>query len=121
MSLFTYLKIAGMVIILGICSYYVYNYHSMKSLIYKQQLEIAELKLTQDILKEKQKVFDEYIIKKDKIKRRVSSEQRDIETEVSNTNDDNLRGLYGRYKLQPKSNNKSSNTRKGGSSEPKIR
>ena len=88
----------------------------MKSVIATQQLEIDNLKTIQTILQEKQRVFDEYITKREQIRKRVSNEQKNIDKEVSNSTGDGLRNLYDRYRLQPENKTPSSKDRKGGGS-----
>ena len=121
MGIFTYLKIAGVVIILGVCSFYVYNYHHMKTVIANQQLEIDNLKTIQGILQEKQKVFDEYITKREQIRKRVANEQRAIDKEVSNTTDDGLGKLYDRYRVRTKGESPDAQVGKRSGAKPPIK
>ena len=83
MGIFTYLKIGLAVAILAVCGYYVFNYEHMKTKIAAQQIQIDNLKLEQDILVKKQKVVDNYLIKRGVIKRRVA----DVEQKVDETVD----------------------------------
>lgn len=121
MGVLTYIKIIGVVTILGVCSLYIYNYHHMKTVIANQQIEIDNLKTIQDVFIEKQKAFDEYIIKREQIRKRVANEQRVIDKEVSAATNDGLGKLYDRYRVRTKSEGSDSKDRKGGSAEPSTK
>src|ERR1035437_7640770 len=83
LGIFTYIKIGLATVVLAICGYYVFNYEHMKTTIAAQQIQIDNLKLEQDILVKKQKVVDNYLIKRGVIKRRVA----DVEQQVDQTVD----------------------------------
>ena len=83
MGIFTYIKIGLAVAVMAVCGYYVFNYEHMKTKIAAQQAQIDNLKLEQDILVKKQKVVDNYLIKRGVIKRRVA----DVEQKVDQTVD----------------------------------
>ena len=83
MGIFTYLKIGIIAVLVIACSYLVWNYHHMEAKIAAQKIQIDNLKLEQDILVKKQKVVDNYLIKRGVIKRRVA----DVEQKVDETVD----------------------------------
>ena len=79
MGILTYLKIGLVIAVLSICSYYIFNYEHMKTKIAAQQTQIDNLKLEQDVLVKKQKVVDDYLVKKGAIKRRVVHEEQQVD------------------------------------------
>ena len=82
MGILTYLKIGLVIAVLSICSYYIFNYEHMKTKIAAQQTQIDNLKLEQDVLVKKQKVVDDYLVKKGAIKRRVVHEEQQVDETV---------------------------------------
>ena len=82
MGILTYLKIGLVIAVLSICSYYIFNYEHMKTKIAAQQTQIDNLKLEQDVLVKKQKTFDDYLVKKGVIKKRVIHEEQQVDQTV---------------------------------------
>ena len=100
-GIFTYIKIGLAVAVFAVLGFYVWNYHHMKAVIEKQQIEIANLKVEQEVQSKKQAAFDAFMAKKPVIQRRVIHEKEQINKEVLTDNDADLRALYERYRLLP--------------------
>lgn len=96
----TYLKIGAAVFLLGICSFYVWNYHHLQSKVAAQKIEIDNLKLVQGVLEKKQEAVDAYIAKREDIRKRVNYEQKQIDKDVATVDDTGLAGLYDRYRVR---------------------
>ena len=107
MGILTYLKIGLVIAVLSICSYYIFNYEHMKTKIAAQQTQIDNLKLEQDVLVKKQKTFDDYLVKKGVIKKRVIHEEQQVDQTVDSgdvTRVLNLfHGLRGPNQVEPPS------------------
>jgi hypothetical protein len=101
LGIFTYIKIGLVVVVLAVCGYYFWNYHHMEAKIVAQQAQIDSLKLEQKVQTEKQKAFDEFMVKQTAIKRRVNNEKAQINKEVDTADDAGLRALYDRYRRLP--------------------
>jgi len=101
LGIFDYIKIGLVLVILSVCGYYGFNYHHMQAKIVAQQAQIDSLKLEQKVQAEKQKAFDEFMVKQTAIKRRVSNEKAQIDKEVDTVDDAGLRTLYDRYRRLP--------------------
>ena len=82
MGIFTYIKIGIIAILVIACSYLVWKYEHMKTKIAAQQTQIDNLKLEQDVLVKKQKTFDDYLVKKGVIKKRVIHEEQQVDQTV---------------------------------------
>ena len=82
MGIFTYIKIGIIAVLVIACSYLVWNYKHMEAKIADQKIQIDNLKLEQDVLKKKQKVFDDYLVKKGVIKKRVAHEEQQVDQTV---------------------------------------
>ena len=82
MFIFTYIKIGIIAILVIACSYLVWKYEHMKTKIAAQQTQIDNLKLEQDVLVKKQKTFDDYLVKKGVIKKRVIHEEQQVDQTV---------------------------------------
>jgi hypothetical protein len=101
MGIFTYIKIGLAVAVFAILGYFVYEYKHMQTVIAKQQDQIANLKVEQEVQSKKQEAFDAFMAKKPVIQRRVIHEKAQIDKEVLTDNDADLRALYERYRLLP--------------------
>lgn len=75
-----YIKTAVVVVILGICSFYVYSYHHMKSVVAAQKVEIDNLKEGQRVLTSKQEEVDKFITKTTQAKRKVTRVEDKVDT-----------------------------------------
>ena len=82
MGIFTYLKIGIIAVLVIACSYLVWNYKHMKTKITAQQIQIDNLKVEQDVLIKKQKTFDDYLVRKGVIKKRVTHEEQQVDQTV---------------------------------------
>jgi len=108
MGIFTYLKIGLVVVVLSVCGYYFFNYEHMKTKIAAQQTQIDNLKLQQNLLIKRQKVIDDYLVKKGAIKKRVIYEEQQVDQTVDSG--DVIRvlnlfhGLRGPNQVEPPSN-----------------
>ena len=99
MGIFTYLKIGAAVVILAVCGYYIFNYEHMKTKIAAQQIQIDNLKLEQDVLAKKQKTFDDYLVKKGVIKKRVNHEEQKIDQTVDSGDVNHILDMF--HQLHP--------------------
>lgn len=100
----TYIKIGLAVVVLAVCGYFVYEYKHMATVIAKQQVEINNLHVEQDVQAKKQLAFDEALAEQAKIKTRVvyekQSQQRIVALPGPADNAD-LRALYDHYRMLP--------------------
>lgn len=98
MGILTYIKIGIIAVLVISCSYLVWNYRHMQTKIAAQQMEIANLKLGQEVLDKKQQKFDAFMAESSKVQRRVKNEQSQIDKEVGIVDDPGLQQLYDRYR-----------------------
>ena len=82
MGILGYAKLIIIGILVIACSYLVWNYKHMEAKIADQKIQIDNLKLEQDVLKKKQKTFDDYLVKKGVIKKRVIHEEQQVDQTV---------------------------------------
>ena len=82
MGIFSYIKIGLAVAVFVILGYFVYEYKHMEAKIAAQKTQIDNLKLEQDIMAKKQKTFDDYLVKKGVIKKRVTHEEQQVDQTV---------------------------------------
>jgi hypothetical protein len=94
MMILSYLKIAGLVALLAVGGFYVWNYNHLKAKVAAQQIEIENLQLTQKVLDEKAKVFEDFMKKRSQIKRRVRDEEDKTDQAVSSGDVNNVIQLF---------------------------
>jgi hypothetical protein len=88
--------------IAGTGGYYVWEYHHRGKVIEQQKIEIANLKVQNEVLAKKQATFDDFTTKKKPvIQRRVQNEKTQVDQTVQTVDDAGLRALYDHYKLLP--------------------
>jgi len=88
-----------LLVILGVCGHYIYNYEHWQTVIKQQQDKIAGLELGQADLQKNAEQMKAFMAKKQTAVRRVPNEQADISKEVADPNAD-LAPLYLQYRLQ---------------------
>jgi len=88
-----------LLVILGVCGHYVYNYEHWQTQIKELQDKNAGLELGQADLKKNAEEFKAFMAKKQSVARRIPNEQADISKEVADPNAD-LDPLYLEYRLQ---------------------
>ena len=82
MMIFTYVKIAGALVIAAVIGFYVWNYHHMQAKVAAQQIEIANLNLEKDVLVKENKALQEFTAQKTVIQRRVIYVQKDVDQAI---------------------------------------
>ena len=105
MMIFTYVKIAGALVIAAVIGFYVWNYHHLQAKVAAQQIEIANLNLEKDVLAKENKALQEFTAQKTVIQRRVVYVQKDVD-QVIDSGDvarviDMFHKLRGPDQIQP--------------------
>lgn len=113
MMIFTYVKIAALVVVLGVCGYYVWNYHHLQAKVadLKQQVENHQTEI--DTIKKAQETTSAVAKKQTTIRRRVTHEQADLDKTVPTVDNAGLYKLYDRYRLHSDSKGDSSPSGRG--------
>jgi len=94
MGIFTYIKIGVVVVLLGICGYYVYQYKHMQTTIAGLQSEINALQLRAEVIEKAQAVADKYRETSKKVVRRNVQQRQEIDRVVESGNDTAMRDLF---------------------------
>lgn len=115
MGILTYVKIALAAVVLGVCGYYVWNYHHMQTKITALEDKVASQQLSIEILDKARVATEAFIAKQSKVKRRVSIEQQQIDQTVNTGDDSSLSSFYDKYRMRPKGQGSNSGTGKSGS------
>lgn len=101
MGIFTYIKIGIIAALVIVCSYLVWNYKHMESVIAKQQDKIGGLELGQKDLKDKQKKYDDFMDATTKAKGRVANVRKQVTQDVTTVPDSGMDALYDQFRLHP--------------------
>ena len=94
MGIFSYIKIGLAVAVFVILGYFVYEYKHMEAKIAAQKTQIDNLKLEQDIMAKKQKTFDDYLVKKGVIKKRVTHEEQQVDQAIGSGDVNHILDLF---------------------------
>ena len=97
MMIFTYLKIAGALLLAGTLAFFVWNYHHRGAIIEKQKVEIAGLELSMKVAQEAVQAGQEYHQVETKIVTRVIHEYQPIDQAVADNNLPGMADLYRKY------------------------
>jgi hypothetical protein len=82
MMIFTYIKIAGALLIAGTLAFFIWNYQHRGAIIEKQKIQIANLELEKEVLVKKEKALEEFTKQKVVIKGKVVYVERQIDQTV---------------------------------------
>ncbi len=111
MMIFTYLKIAGAVIVAGILAFYIGNYIHRGSVIEKQKIEIANLNLEKDILVKENKALQEFTAQKTVIKGKVVYVERQVDETVASGDVARVLDMFHKLNTTPNTKVKPKSTR----------
>ena len=81
-GLFTYIKIAGALLIAGTLAFFIWNYHHRAAVIEQLKVENANLVLEKDVLVKENKALQEFTAQKTVIQRRVIYVQKDVDQAI---------------------------------------
>jgi DUF917 family protein len=82
-GIFTYLKIAGALVVAGVLAFFIINYHHRGAVIEKQKIEIANLNLEKEVMEKKNKALEDFLAKKTVIKGKVVYVERQVDETVA--------------------------------------
>lgn len=93
-GILTYVKIGAAVVILAVCGYYVWSYHSMKTEIVTLKTEIESLKSRAEVIEKAQQATDKFMKAKTKVVTRNVKERAEVDQVVESGDDPAMRQLY---------------------------
>lgn len=94
MSILSWIKIGGAVILLGVCGYYVWSYQHMKGQITALQTEIEGLKLRAKIIEKAQEATDAFMKKKTIVQVQVVKEKANVDQVVESKDSSAMQRLF---------------------------
>lgn len=94
MGILTYIKIGAAVVLLGVASYFVYEYKHMATEIVGLKDEIEGLKLRAEVIEKAQAATDTFMKKKTAVQNRVAKEKTNVDKVVESGDDAGMRQLF---------------------------
>lgn len=118
MMVFTYLKIAGVLVITAVIGFYVWNYHHMQAKVAAQQIEIGNLKVQKDVSAEVKNTETKVVTRTVYINRGEIASEKAIDDTLSSKDIDLIINLWVPYELHPDKGLHAAPDGRGGGSGP---
>ena len=99
-GLFTYIKIALAVVVLGVLGFFVWNYHHRGAVIEQQKIQIANLELEKDVLVKKGRAEAEFAARKTTVRRQVAQNEKVIDDTLASGDIERIIHLWDPYRLR---------------------
>jgi len=94
MMILTYIKIGAAVVLLGVCSFYVWSYQHMKGQIVTLQTEIEGLKLRAEVIEKAQAATDKFMQAKTKVVKKNVQQRAEVDAVVESGDSSGMRNLW---------------------------
>ena len=99
MGVLTYIKIGAAVVLLGVASYFVYEYKHMATTIKTLNDKVAGLELRAEVIEKAQATTDAFMKKKTTVQGKATNEKAEIDQTIQAGDNAHLRDLFVNHGL----------------------